>query len=93
MFNRRNNNGRSKFNKNVKIKKKVCRFCVDKSAKIDYKEPEALQVFITERSKIIPSRISGNCAKHQREVKLAIKRARNLALLPYTSVTALANQF
>ena len=65
-------------------RKKVCRFCADHNLKIDYKEPSQLKLFVTERSKIIPRRISGNCSKHQRQVAIAIKRARMLALLPYT---------
>jgi small subunit ribosomal protein S18 len=65
-------------------RKKVCRFCADNNLKIDYKEPSGLKLFVTERSKIIPRRISGNCAKHQREVGQAIKRSRLLALLPFT---------
>ncbi len=65
-------------------RKKVCRFCADHNLKIDYKEANALKLFVTERAKIIPRRISGNCAKHQREVARAIKRARILALLPFT---------
>ncbi len=64
-------------------KKKVCRFCADSTMKIDYKKPEYLKNFITERGKILPRRISGTCAKHQRELTVAIKRARNLALLPF----------
>ncbi|MGC8907466.1 MAG: 30S ribosomal protein S18 [Desulfomonilaceae bacterium] len=63
---------------------KVCRFCADSSLRMDYKEPAILRAFITERGKIIPRRISGNCAKHQRELTTAIKRARNIALLPFT---------
>lgn len=63
---------------------KVCRFCADSSVKMDYKEPDVLRSFITERGKIIPRRISGTCAKHQRQLTLAIKRARNIALLPFT---------
>ena len=63
---------------------KVCRFCADPSIRMDYKEPGVLRGFITERGKIIPRRISGNCAKHQRQLTLAIKRARNIALLPFT---------
>ena len=63
-------------------KKKVCRFCTQK-LKIDYKEPEALRRFITERGKILPRRITGTCAKHQRKLAVEIKRARVLALLPY----------
>jgi len=63
-------------------RKKVCRFCSQK-AKIDYKEPDSLRRFITERGKILPRRITGTCAKHQRKLALEIKRARALALLPY----------
>jgi small subunit ribosomal protein S18 len=65
-------------------RKKVCRFCADRNLKVDYKEASQLKLFVTERSKIIPRRISGNCAKHQREVAAAIKRARILSLLPFT---------
>ncbi len=66
-------------------RKKVCAFCVDKIDYIDYKDAAKLRRFITERGKILPRRISGNCAKHQRQVTLAIKRARNIALLPFTA--------
>ncbi len=66
-------------------RRKVCRFCADKKAVIDYKEPRLLKYFITERGKIVPRRISGNCARHQREVATAIKRARHIALLPYVA--------
>ncbi len=66
-------------------KKKVCSFCVDKVQSIDYKEIPKLRRFITERGKILPRRISGNCAVHQRQLTNAIKRARQIALLPYTS--------
>jgi len=65
----------------------VCRFCVDKNLKVDFHDANMLKYFLTERGKIIPRRISGNCAKHQRQVTLAIKRARQIALLPYTSST------
>ena len=68
-----------------KGKKKVCNFCVDKVEQIDYKQGEKLRRFITERGKILPRRISGNCAKHQRQLTTAIKRARQMALLPYTA--------
>ncbi|MFQ5841676.1 MAG: 30S ribosomal protein S18 [Thermodesulfobacteriota bacterium] len=68
------------------IKRKVCRFCADKTLEIDYKSPRILRYFITERGKIIPRRISGNCAKHQREISTAIKKARNIAILPFTTV-------
>lgn len=65
-------------------RKKICTFCANKSAVIDYKETDKLKKYITERGKILPRRISGNCAKHQRDLTSAIKRARNIALLPYT---------
>lgn len=67
-------------------RRKVCRFCVDAELRIDYKDPKTLRYFVTERGKIVPRRISGNCAKHQRELTLAIKRARQIALLPFTTV-------
>ncbi|HAI21425.1 MAG TPA: 30S ribosomal protein S18 [Clostridiales bacterium UBA8153] len=67
-----------------KPKRRVCSFCVDKIPSIDYKEGSKLRRFITERGKILPRRISGNCAPHQRQVTLAIKRARIMALLPFT---------
>jgi small subunit ribosomal protein S18 len=65
-------------------KKRVCKYCTDKSLVIDYKDPQALKYFVTERGKIVPRRISGNCARHQRKVQLAVRRARNIALLPFT---------
>jgi small subunit ribosomal protein S18 len=65
-------------------RRKVCRYCADKNLKVDYKNAGDLKYFVTERGKIVPRRISGNCARHQREVATAIKRGRNLALLPYT---------
>jgi small subunit ribosomal protein S18 len=65
-------------------RRKVCRFCADKALKVDYKDQNQMKYFLTERGKIIPRRISGNCAKHQREVATAIKRGRMLAILPYT---------
>ncbi|MBP2663718.1 MAG: rpsR [Firmicutes bacterium] len=68
-----------------KPKKKVCSFCVDKVTDIDYKEVPKLRRYTTERGKILPRRISGNCAKHQRQLTLAVKRARNIALLPFTA--------
>ena len=68
-------------------RKRVCRYCADKVLVIDYKDPQALKYFISERGKVVPRRISGNCARHQRKVTLAIKRARQIALLPFT-VTA-----
>ena len=68
-----------------KPRRKVYSFCVDKVDHIDYKDAAKLRRFTTERGKILPRRISGNCAKHQRQVTLAIKRARNIALLPFTA--------
>ena len=68
-------------------RRKVCRFCADSSLPIDYKDFKTLRMFTTERGKIIPRRISGNCAKHQRMVSAAIKRSRNIALLPFTTST------
>jgi small subunit ribosomal protein S18 len=67
------------------LRKKVCRFCADTTVGIDYKDPKGLRYFLTETGKLIPSRISGNCAKHQRHIATAIKRARQLALMPYAS--------
>ena len=66
-------------------RKKVCIFCADKVAFIDYKDTAKLRKFISERGKILPRRISGACAKHQRELNVAIKRARQVALLPYVT--------
>ena len=66
-------------------KRKVCAFCVDKAESIDYKDVAKLRKYVTERGKILPRRISGACAKHQREVTGAIKRSRNIALLPFTT--------
>ncbi len=66
-------------------RKKICRFCSDKITDIDYKDIKRLRNLITERGKIIPRRISGNCARHQRQLGIAIKRARNIALMPFTA--------
>ena len=68
-----------------KSRKKVCAFCVDKIEAIDYKDISRLRRFISERAKILPRRVTGTCARHQRELTVAIKRARYLSLLPYTS--------
>lgn len=67
-------------------RRKICRFCADSELRLDYKDLRTLKYFVTERGKIIPRRISGNCAKHQRQLTLAIKRARHIALLPYTTI-------
>ncbi|MDH4099233.1 MAG: 30S ribosomal protein S18 [Nitrospirota bacterium] len=67
------------------VRKKVCKFCADKIQFIDYKDLKTVRSFVTERGKIIPRRISGNCAMHQRDITTAVKRARNIALLPFAS--------
>ena len=64
-------------------RRKMCRLCGDKVQQIDYKDVDLLRTFTTERGKIIPRRISGNCAKHQRQVTFAVKRSRNIALMPF----------
>jgi small subunit ribosomal protein S18 len=66
-------------------RRKVCRFCADSTIPIEYKDPKALKFFVSETGKLIPRRISGNCARHQRSVTLAVKRARQLALIPFSS--------
>ena len=67
------------------FRRKVCRFCADKSIKIDYKDLRTITQFVTERGKMTPSRITGNCARHQRLLTTAVKRARSVALLPFTT--------
>ncbi len=66
-------------------RRKTCGFCADKIDFIDYKDPTRLKKFVTERGKILPRRISGNCARHQRTLCMAIKRSRDIALMPYTA--------
>jgi len=66
-------------------RKKVCQFCADKAEGIDYKDVEKLRKFVTERGKILPRRVTGTCAIHQRDVTTAVKRARQVALLPYVA--------
>lgn len=66
-------------------RRKSCNFCADKVELIDYKDPNKLKKYVTERGKILPRRISGNCATHQRFLTVAIKRARDIALMPYTA--------
>lgn len=70
-------------------RRKVCRFCADKKLRIEYKETDTLRHFISERGKIVPRRISGNCAEHQRKLSEAIKRARNMALIPFSATHSL----
>lgn len=66
-------------------RKKVCQFCVDRAEHIDYKDVAKLRRYLSERAKIVPRRVTGTCARHQRELTVAIKRARQIALLPYVS--------
>lgn len=70
---------------NKKGRRKVCAFCVEKVERIDYKDVARLNKFTSDRAKILPRRVTGTCAKHQRELTIAIKRARQVALVPYTS--------
>ncbi len=69
--------------RNIRRRKKVCVFCADKTATIDYKDANKLKRYISERGKILPRRITGSCAKHQRALTVAVKRARQIAILPY----------
>lgn len=78
---------RSAFRRRGPGRRKVCRFCAEKDSRIDFKDTRTLGNFLTERGKIIPSRITGTCARHQRELTTAIKRARTVALLPFTVTT------
>jgi len=80
---------RPRSRKRTFSKRKVCRFCTDKDYSLDYKNPKVLNMFITERGKIIPRRITGNCAFHQRALTTEVKRARNLALIPCTATHAI----
>lgn len=81
----RENNNRRSGGRMRRSKRKVCAFCVDKADSIDYKDVAKLRKYVTERGKILPRRISGTCAKHQRQLTESIKRARNVALLPFTT--------
>ncbi len=85
--NRRNNrNNDEDYNpKFRKMRKKVCALCSDKNFVLDYKNPEQLRKFINEKGKILPRRATGACAKHQRDITLAVKRARHIAILPYSA--------
>ena len=66
-------------------RRKVCRFCAEKGLKVDFKDSNTLKYYVTERGKIIPRRISGNCAQHQRQLTTALKRVRTVALVPYVA--------
>lgn len=69
-------------------RQKVCKFCMDKVVQVDFKDVKRLRSFISDRGKIVPRRISGNCARHQRQLTTAIKRARSIALLPFAAEMA-----
>ena len=84
---RKNYSGRRPARRRIYHRRKVCRFCADTSLVIDFRQPRVLKHFTTERGKIIPRRISGCCAKHQRSLTRAIKQARTIALLPYVGTT------
>ena len=79
------NNNRRSGGRMRRSKRKVCAFCVEKAESIDYKDVSKIRKYVTGRGKILPRRISGTCAKHQRQVTESIKRARNIALLPFTT--------
>jgi len=82
---KRNTMNDDKFPARRRLRRKVCRFCADKGAAINYKDNRMLEDFVSERGKIIPSRITGTCAWHQRKLTRSIKQARAIALLPYAS--------
>ncbi len=85
--NKRNNrnNGDEDFNpKFRKVRKKVCPLCADKNLVLDYKNGDQLRKFVSDKGKILPRRATGACAKHQRDITLAVKRARHIAVLPFS---------
>jgi len=85
---KKNNRNNNSDDDNVRIrkpKKKVCAYCADKNLEIDYKQVEKLRKYVSEKGKILPRRVTGLCAKHQRDITLAVKRARHIALLPFTA--------
>lgn len=84
--NNRNNNQDDNFNpKFRKMRKKVCPLCADKNLVLDYKNADQLKKFVNDKGKILPRRATGACAKHQRDITLTVKRARQIAILPYTA--------
>ena len=82
-FNKSADGARRRPGKGMRRRKKVCAYCFEEGKSIDYKDVASLKKFISERGKILPRRITGTCAKHQRELTVAIKRARHIALMPY----------
>ena len=79
-----NNSERPASRRPARRRRKVCMFCAEKDKTIDYKDVATLRKFVSERGKILPRRVTGTCAKHQREITTAVKRARHIALMPYT---------
>ena len=82
-FNKSADGARRRPGNGMRRRKKVCAYCFEEGKSIDYKDVASLKNFISERGKILPRRITGTCAKHQRELTVAIKRARHIALMPY----------
>lgn len=82
-FNKSADGARRRLGNGMRRRKKVCAYCFEEGKSIDYKDVASLKKFISERGKILPRRITGTCAKHQRELTVAIKRARHIALMPY----------
>lgn len=82
--NRNNNNDDDSMPRQRRIKKKVCAFCADKNLVIDYKDSDKLKKYVSEKGKILPRRVTGACAKHQRYIAMQVKRARMIALLPFS---------
>jgi len=85
--NKKNNRNNNYDDDNVRVrkpKKKVCAYCADENLEIDFKQADKLRKYVSEKGKILPRRVTGLCAKHQRELTIAIKRARHIALLPFT---------
>ena len=83
--NNRNNNDSDYNPRFRKMRKKVCPLCADKNLVLDYKSAEQIRKFVNDKGKILPRRATGACAKHQRDITLAVKRARQIAVLPYTA--------
>ena len=83
-YNREDKGDAPRRRPNIRRRKKVCIFCADSNAVIDYKDVNKLRRYVSERGKILPRRITGSCAKHQRALTVAIKRARHISLMPYT---------
>ena len=84
--NNRNNNADNDYNpKFRKMRKKVCPLCANKDLELDYKNADQMKKFVNDKGKILPRRATGACAKHQRDITLAVKRARQIAVLPYTA--------